>query len=125
MFATPSCFAMSGRLSGALLNFRVEERAMTLRSATFASRVRISSCTPSVKNALSGSRLRFSNGRTAMLLAGIGRDELLAVPFSCGEAGVLRGRSDPHQPTPIIYAKTRPTAAHKNLRDACVDAVSN
>ena len=33
--------------------------------------MRISSCTPSVKKALSGSRLRFSNGSTAMLFSGI------------------------------------------------------
>src|SRR5438034_9428000 len=44
-----------------------EVRLMTFNAAILARSVRISSCTPSVKNALSGSRLRFSNGRTAML----------------------------------------------------------
>src|SRR5262245_14924222 len=124
MFATPSCFAMSGKFSGALLNFWVEVRAMTLRSATFASRVRISSCTPSVKNALSGSRLRFSNGRTAMLLAGISAAALEAV-VAAGEVEVLFGRSDHHQPTPIINAKQSATAVHRYLRDARVDSVSD
>src|SRR4030095_15711430 len=124
MFATPSCFAMSGRFSGALLNFRVEVREMTLRSATFASRVRISSCTPSVKKALSRSRLKFSNGRTAMLLAGISVPALEAVIVAGGEVTALSGRSDHHQPTPIINTKHSATAAHRNLRDARIDSVS-
>src|SRR5215475_11010099 len=123
MFATPSCRAMSGRFSGALLNFRVEVRAMTLRSATFANRVRISSCTPSVKNALSGSRLRFSNGKTAMLLAGISAAAFEAV-VAAGEVGGLSGRSDHHQPTPIISTKHSATAVHRYLRDTRVDSVS-
>src|SRR5215510_9751081 len=42
---------------------------MTLRSEIVASLVKISSCTPSAKKALSGSELRFSNGNTAMLLS--------------------------------------------------------
>src|SRR6266705_3565161 len=46
-------------------------RLITFRSATFARSARISSCTPSVKKALSGSRLRFSNGNTAMLFSRI------------------------------------------------------
>src|SRR5213075_2651813 len=66
MCATPSCFAIWGRLSGVLLKCCVEVREMTFRSATFANRVRISSCTPSQKYALSGSRLRLSNGSTAI-----------------------------------------------------------
>src|SRR5215475_13167464 len=123
MFATPSCRAMSGRFSGALLNFRVEVRAMTLRSATFANRVRISSCTPSVKNALSGSRLRFSNGRTAMLLAGISAP-VLEVGVATREVAVLSGRSDHHQPTQIINTKNSATSVHRYLRDARVDSVS-
>src|SRR5947199_2640881 len=124
MFVTSSCFATSRKSVGALLNFWVDVRAMTLRSATFASRVRISSCTPSVKNALSGSRLRFSNGRTAMLLAGTSAAALEAV-VAAGEVGVPRGRSDHHQPTPIINKKNSATAVARNLRDAGVDAVSD
>src|SRR3954447_20678617 len=46
-------------------------RLITLRSAILARLVRISSCTPSVKKTLSGSRLRFSNGRTATLFSEI------------------------------------------------------
>src|SRR5438552_7866390 len=34
-------------------------------------------CTPSVKKALSGSRLRFSNGRTAMLLSSTRKAEVV------------------------------------------------
>src|SRR6266496_2454961 len=48
-----------------------EVRLITFRSATFARSARISSWTPSVKKALSGSRLKFSNGSTAMLFSGI------------------------------------------------------
>src|SRR6266496_3900522 len=42
---------------------------MTLRSEIVASLVKISSCTPSAKKALSGSPLRFSNGNTAILFS--------------------------------------------------------
>src|SRR5260370_33362767 len=45
-------------------------RLMTLRSATLARWFRISSWTPSAKNAFRFSSLRFSKGRTAMLLSG-------------------------------------------------------
>src|SRR4051812_37650061 len=48
-----------------------EVRLMTFRSATLAKSVRISSCTPSVKNAFSLSLLRFSKGRTAILFSGM------------------------------------------------------
>src|SRR4029450_4029196 len=48
-----------------------EVRLITFRSAILARSVKISSCSPSVKKALSGSRLRFSKGRTAMLLSEI------------------------------------------------------
>ena len=47
-----------------------EVRLITFRSAIFARWVRISSCTPPAKNAFSVSRLRFSNGSTAMLFSG-------------------------------------------------------
>src|SRR5204862_7761226 len=66
MFITPSCRAMSRKSDGALLKRCVDVREITFRSATFANRVRISSCTPSQKYALSGSRLRLSNGSTAI-----------------------------------------------------------
>src|SRR5204862_7858261 len=71
MFITPSCRAMSRKSDGALLKRCVDVREITLRSATFARRVRISSCTPSQKYALSGSRLRLSNGNTAIDLFAI------------------------------------------------------
>src|SRR5437868_10764483 len=48
-----------------------EVRLMTFKSAILARSVRISSCTPSVKKALSGSRLKFSNGSTATLFSGM------------------------------------------------------
>ena len=63
MLVTPSCFAICRKSSGALLNRCVDVREITLRSATFARRVRISSCTPSPKNALSGSRLKLSKAK--------------------------------------------------------------
>src|SRR6266550_1327171 len=44
-------------------------RLITLRSATLARWFRISSCTPSVKKAFCLLSLRFSNGRTAILLS--------------------------------------------------------
>src|SRR5207247_8613101 len=47
----------------------VEVREITFKSAIFDKRVRISSWIPSAKYALSGSRLKFSNGRTAMLFS--------------------------------------------------------
>src|SRR5262245_46829475 len=59
-----------------------------------------------------------------MLFAGISGASI-ADAVAVGEVGVLRGRSDHHQPTPIINAKTSATAAHRNLRDARVDAVSD
>src|SRR5947207_5682566 len=81
MLETPSCFAISGKFSGALLNFWVDVREITLRSATLASRVRISSCTPSAKKALSGSRLRLSNGKTAI--------DLLAISVTPDERSIV------------------------------------
>src|SRR5438067_11136284 len=87
MLATPSCFAIWGRLSGVLLKCCVEVREMTFRSATFAKRVRISSCTPSQKYALSGSRLRLSNGSTAIDLLGAS-----AIDFAGRDPAVAGGR---------------------------------
>src|SRR6266850_6727194 len=66
MLETPSCLAISRKLSGLLLYFSVDVREITLRSAILESRVKISSWIPSAKYALDLSSLRFSNGRTAM-----------------------------------------------------------
>src|SRR6266850_5512187 len=66
MLETPSCLAISRKLSGLLLYFSVDVREITLRSAILESRVKISSWIPSAKYALDFSSLRFSNGRTAM-----------------------------------------------------------
>ena len=77
--ATPSSLPIRRRLRfGPVLYCITEVRLITFKSAILARSVRISSCTPSVKNALSGSRLRFSNGSTAMLFSGIcvGADRL-------------------------------------------------
>src|SRR5206468_10793705 len=71
MCITPSCFAISRKSEGALLNRWVDVREITFRSAILARRVRISSWMPSAKYALSGSRLRLSNGRTATDFSGI------------------------------------------------------
>src|ERR1700756_2550761 len=49
-----------------LLYCITEVRLITFKSATLARFVRISSCTPSAKYALFGSRLRLSKGKTAM-----------------------------------------------------------
>jgi hypothetical protein len=69
---TPSCCPISRRLRGRPLRYCITlERLMTFRSAMFARSVRISSCTPSAKYALSLSLLRFSKGRTATLFSGI------------------------------------------------------
>src|SRR5438270_4363846 len=63
---------MSRRLRATPLLYCITDvRLITFRSATLARDVRIWSCTPSVKKALSGSRLIFSNGRTATLFSGI------------------------------------------------------
>src|SRR5246127_757872 len=70
MWATPSCFAISPKFSGLLLKRRVEVREITFSSAIFDNRVRISSWMPSAKYALSGSWLRFSNGKTAIDFGG-------------------------------------------------------
>ena len=48
-FATPSCRAISRKLSGALAYFEVEVREITFSAATLAKRVRISSWMPSAK----------------------------------------------------------------------------
>src|SRR6187402_239607 len=60
-----------------------------------------------------------------MLLTGISAAAAGGRPFSAPEVGVPCGRSDHHQPTPIINAKTSATAVHKNLRDARVGSVSD
>src|SRR6266581_7349927 len=70
MLDTPSCFAIWARFPGLLSYCRVEVREITFNALIFASRVRISSWMPFAKKALSGSRLRFSNGNTAMLFPG-------------------------------------------------------
>src|ERR1041384_3763345 len=51
-------------------NFITDERLVTLRSLIFARLVRMSSCTPSAKNELSLSGLKFWNGNTARVLSG-------------------------------------------------------
>src|SRR2546421_150641 len=77
---------MSRRLRAASLLYCITEvRLITFRSATLAKAVRIWSCTPSVKKTLSGSRLIFSNGRTATLFS------LTAV---AGGMGVAAGEGD-------------------------------
>src|SRR5262249_60419531 len=77
-----------------------EVRLITFRSATFASSLRISSCTPSAKKAFSCSLLRLLNGSTAMLFSG-------GAEFEAAE------RSDPVLQiiTPNGTAKTRSIAA--------------
>src|SRR5213596_384824 len=71
MFATPSSCAIWRRFRLASLLYCITlRRLMTFRSAIFARSVRISSCTPSAKKALSGLRLKFSNGNTATLFSG-------------------------------------------------------
>src|SRR5713101_5780884 len=91
MLITPSCFATARKSSGALLNRCVDVRAITFRSATFASRVRISSCTPSAKKALSGSRLRLSKGKTAIDFRGI--VEPVAASLCRGVGGLCVGEA--------------------------------
>src|SRR3546814_1908294 len=68
--ATPSFRAICFRFSGWLAYFSVEVREITFRSPMSASRVKIRSCMPAPKYSLSGSRERFSNGSTAIDLAG-------------------------------------------------------
>src|SRR3546814_5617764 len=70
MCATPSSCAICFRLSGWLAYCSVEVREITFRSPIPASLVRIRSCMPATKYSLSGSRERFSNGSTAIDLAG-------------------------------------------------------
>src|SRR6266480_5537254 len=73
-----------------------EVRLITFRSATFARSARISSCTPSVKKALSGSRLKFSNGSTAMRFSGIAvAVETDATASSLGRAGLKTAKYHP------------------------------
>src|SRR6266496_1818126 len=84
-------------------------RLITFRSATFARSARISSCTPSVKKALSGSRLKFSNGSTAMLFSGI------AVAVETGATAptlTWAGLKTPkYQPPTASASKQRDTSA--------------
>src|SRR5216117_1945894 len=104
MWATPSCFAIWGRFPGVLLKCCVDVREITFRSATLAKRVRISSCTPSQKYALSGSRLRLSNGSTAIDLFEIGRDAALRRPSSSASARSEEHTSELQSPFLISYA---------------------
>src|SRR5438067_5076317 len=89
-------------------------RLMTFRSATFARLVRISSCTPSAKNAFSLFSLRFSNGRTATLLLGAVMADAPAADagsdFALLDAGRFR---DHHHPMPTATRIT--TAIGANL----------
>ena len=77
-FATPSCWPILRRSRAVSLLYCITDvRPITFRSAIRARLLRISSCTPSAKNALSESRLRLSNGSTAMLFSGGGRNKPL------------------------------------------------
>src|SRR6266581_6957487 len=71
-----------------------EVRLITFRSATFARSARISSCTPSVKNAFSWFALRFSNGSTAILFSGIAVETPATAP-TLGRAGLKTPKYQP------------------------------
>src|SRR2546430_11975039 len=93
-----------------------EVRLITFRSAILERSVKISSCTPSVKNGLSGPRLRFSNGSPAMLFS------VTATALgAAGDGGFLCDCAVHHQPIPMISNKT--IAAGRNFRDVDFDCV--
>jgi hypothetical protein len=88
---------------------------MTFRSAIFAKSVRISSCTPSVKYALSGSRLRFSNGSTAIDFALMIDFDSLGMALDTSAAsrlGVSTNLSNAKYPT----AKSSTTMIMRSIR---------
>src|SRR5262245_61103717 len=85
-----------------------EVRLMTFKSAIFAKLFRISSCTPSVKNAFSGSALRLANGSTAMLFDGIA--PVAVINFSCERRNI-------QNPTPTATTRRKTaTAADLNRK---------
>src|SRR5947207_14825093 len=105
MFATPSCLAMSGKFSGALLKRWVEVRAITLRSDTFASRVKISTCTPSVKYAFDLSSRKLAKGRTAIDLF----ETVAAAPYRGADLDLMR--PNPHISKPVATTASTTTRA--------------
>src|SRR4029077_5635131 len=115
MFITPSCLAISRKSDGALLSRCVDVREMTFRSATLASRVRISSWTPSAKKALSGSRLRLSKGNTAMLFAGIVVAAEIDRLGGAGETVTIFCREKNQAAAATISRTRKATAASVNL----------
>src|SRR2546423_4899964 len=88
-WATPSCWPISRRLRCTPVLYCITDvRLITFRSATLARSVRISSCTPSVKNAFSLLSLKFSNGSTAILFSGIA-DEVAGVEVEFDDDAVV------------------------------------
>src|SRR5207237_7389262 len=90
-----------------------EVRLITLRSAIRERLVKISSCTPSVKKALSGSRLRFSKGKTAIVFSGKAAE---VTGVATGDGGVLvfaegGARRQTSSPPITSTASTTPAAA--------------
>ena len=89
--------------------------AGNLRAATLESAVRISSCTPSAKKALSLSSLKFSKGSTAILFSGTkgttSDPDDVDTLISCGVS-----RSDRLQIPKPIAARTATTRAATKAR---------
>ena len=96
--ATFSACAISGRLRVDVFLYCITMvRLITFRSAIFAKSVRISSWTPSAKNANALSWLKFSNGKTAIDFAGKSADAL------CLGAAVKRpSKNKPIEMAPAI-----------------------
>ena len=112
MLARRAAARFARKFSGELLYFCVEVREITFRSAILASRVRISSWMPSAKYALSGLRLRFSNGRTAMFFSGI------FAGYRCAESRLAGRKNFARRPPPAdadINKSTVAAIAHERF----------
>ena len=89
-----------------LLYCITDVRLMTFKSAIFARSLRISSCTPSAKNAFSGSALRFSNGNIITSPRGIGLWAVILSPKTSRLPPAVRAINNP---TSIVVVGFRPT----------------
>jgi len=79
-------------------------RLITLRSAIFASLIKMSSWTPSAKNSCSFSSLRFSNGSTAMPV--VNGCRMNSVLQTIQPAAVVNATRDSARSAPVGFRRT-------------------
>src|SRR5689334_7041776 len=91
-------------------------RLITFKSETFARSERISSWTPSVKNAVSWFALKFSNGNTAMLFSGIDAGLASSEPVARFSGEDNDGERKTLKATPKTAIKRAPATKNFGIR---------